>query len=107
MVAQQFFEHDEPSGLRFVDRVLRSGYMQRYGRWRVGENLGWGWAAGGTPRAMVAAWMRSAPHRRNMLNPRFKDVGVAVRAGAPKPQSRRQPVTYVIDFGGFQLVGSR
>ena len=105
MVAGRYFAHDEPAGPTFLDRVLHSGYLQRYGRWSIGENLGWGWGSGGTPRAMVAAWMRSPPHRRNILNARFHDVGIAVRAGSPRPGVRRHSITYVIDFGGFQLVG--
>jgi len=105
MIAGRYFAHDEPAGPTFLDRVLHSGYLQRYGRWSIGENLGWGWGSGGTPRAMVAAWMRSPPHRRNILNARFRDVGIALRAGTPRPHGRRQSITYVIDFGGFQLVG--
>jgi uncharacterized protein YkwD len=101
MIARRFFAHDEPAGMRFLDRMLHSGYLARYGRWRVGENLGWGWGAGGTPVAMVAAWMRSASHRRNILNRRFRDVGMAIRPGSPRTSARRASVTYVVDFGGF------
>jgi uncharacterized protein YkwD len=101
MVAGRYFSHDEPGGPGFLDRVLHSGYLARYGRWRIGENLGWGWGPGGTPRALVAAWMRSRQHRRNILNPRFHDVGIAVRPGSPRQSRRSQPATYVIDFGGF------
>ncbi|MFL5895412.1 MAG: choice-of-anchor P family protein [Thermoleophilaceae bacterium] len=104
MVTQRFFEHDEPSGPSFLDRILHSGYLQRYGSWHVGENLGWGWGSGGTPAAMVRAWMRSPPHRRNVLYPGFHDVGIAVRAGAPQSRARRQSITYVVDFGGFGRV---
>jgi uncharacterized protein YkwD len=103
MVAGKYFAHDEPAGPSFVDRVLRSGYLNRYGRWKVGENLGWGWGSGGTPRALVKAWMRSAPHRRNILNAFFRDVGIAVHHGAPTQRRRPQRITYVVDFGGFQL----
>lgn len=103
MLRGGFFSHDEPSGPSFLDRILRSGYLQRYGSWHVGENLGWGWGSGGTPAAIVAAWMRSPPHRRNILYRKFHDVGIAVRAGLPRSVDRKQSVTYVIDFGGFQL----
>jgi uncharacterized protein YkwD len=103
MVAHGYFAHDEPNGRSVVDRILSSGYLQRFGRWRIGENLGWGWGGGGTPAAIVAAWMRSPPHRRNILSRRFHDVGVALRQGSPR-QKRAGSITYVIDFGGFQTL---
>jgi len=43
-----------------------------------GENVGYG----STMRQVVNAWMRSAPHRSNLLNRRFDGTGVGVvRAG--------------------------
>jgi uncharacterized protein YkwD len=105
MVRRRYFSHTEPNGVSVVDRVLHSGYLARYGHWRIGENLGWGWGYGASPRAIVAAWMRSPTHRRNILNPRFHDVGVAVAIGSPRMPKPRS-ITYVIDFGGFQLLRS-
>jgi uncharacterized protein YkwD len=86
-----------------VKRVLNSGYLARYGHWRLGENLGWGWGRGASPRAIVAAWMRSTTHRRNILSARFHDIGVAVVFGSPRTAKPRS-ITYVLDFGGFQLL---
>jgi uncharacterized protein YkwD len=106
MVARRYFSHTQPGGAQVLDRILRSGYLKRYGRWRVGENLGWGWGGGATPRAIVRAWMRSRPHRHNILNRRFRDVGIAVRIGSPR-QRRAGSITYVIDFGGFQATRAR
>lgn len=41
--------------------------------WTVaGENV----ASGGAAGAVVAGWMASAPHRANILNPKFKFIGV-------------------------------
>ncbi|WP_313674318.1 CAP domain-containing protein, partial [Mycolicibacterium sp.] len=62
-------------------RLRASGYADA--SFRVGgENLGWlGGAA--TPRGMVAAWLASAPHRANMLDPRFRETGVGVVEGTP------------------------
>ena len=102
MVRRRYFSHTEPDGANVVDRILHSGYLGRYGRWRIGENLGWGWGKGATPRAIVTAWMRSLGHRRNILNRKFHDIGVAVVAGSPRGK-RKRSITYVIDFGGFEL----
>jgi uncharacterized protein YkwD len=101
MVARRYFAHDEPSGPTVVDRILHSGYLERFGSWKVGENLGWGWGGGASPAAIVASWMKSPPHRRNILNRKFRDVGVAVRLGSPRGK-RSRSITYVIDFGGFE-----
>lgn len=81
MVAERFFSHVDPSGATFFDRLRSSGYADA--SFSVGgENLGWlGGAA--TPRGMVAAWLGSAPHRANMLDPRFRDTGVGVAGGTP------------------------
>jgi uncharacterized protein YkwD len=38
-----------------------------------GENVAFGYP---TADAVVAAWMNSAPHRANILNPAFTSIGV-------------------------------
>lgn len=103
MVQRHYFAHTEPDGAGVLDRVLQSGYLSRYGRWQIGENLGWGWGGGATPRSIVAAWMRSAPHRHNILDRNFHDVGVAVVLGSPRHSRRSGSVTYVLDFGGYRV----
>jgi len=59
----------------FSQRISLAGYM---GWTIVGENL-----AGGqpTPERAVAAWMESPAHRANVLNPRFREIGVGAAAG--------------------------
>jgi uncharacterized protein YkwD len=58
-------------------RVVRSGY-----RWtHVGENLAWGTGSLGRPYAIFSAWIRSPGHRANILDPTFRDLGIAVRRG--------------------------
>ncbi len=44
---------------------------------RLGEVIYAGRTAeGGTPRATMAAWLASAPHRRSLLNPSYRAMGV-------------------------------
>lgn len=60
-------------------RVRRAGYT----RWTlVGENIAYGYR---TPSAVVRAWMRSPGHRRNILDCRFRHIGVGLvsRNGVP------------------------
>jgi uncharacterized protein YkwD len=40
----------------------------------AGENIAYGFT---TPRALVSAWMHSAGHRANILNPHFHRIGVS------------------------------
>jgi uncharacterized protein YkwD len=57
----------------------------------------------GTPRAVVRAWMASPSHRRVLLLPAFRDLGVGVRRGAPVPVGGAA-ASYVANFGAW---GSR
>jgi uncharacterized protein YkwD len=70
------FSHT-PCGTAVTAAVQASGY--RYATF--GENLfagGWGRVSA---RDVVLAWLQSPPHRANLLDPRFRDVGAAaVRA---------------------------
>ncbi len=68
------FSHT-PCGRSFVRTFQQTGYFR--GRARVGENLYWGGGSLGSPAQAVAAWLRSPPHRANLLG-RWRDVGVAV-----------------------------
>ena len=97
MVRRGYFAHDSLDGRDFATRIRATGYLHRAVGWTVGENLAWGSSVRGTPRMIVAAWMASPPHRRNILNRRFTAVGIAVVRGAPADVS--DGATYVTDFG--------
>ncbi|HNQ24862.1 MAG TPA: CAP domain-containing protein [Phycisphaerae bacterium] len=75
MISGSFLAHIDPeSGYGCGERAVRSGYAY----FRVGENL----AAGHrTPAEVVKAWMDSPEHRDILLDPAWKEVGIAVRAG--------------------------
>jgi uncharacterized protein YkwD len=67
--------HTGSDGTTCGDRLLREGY--RWSTW--GENVAVGYP---TARAVVRAWMHSAGHRANILNPRFRHVGVGLKRAA-------------------------
>jgi uncharacterized protein YkwD len=98
MVAKQYFEHTDPLGAGATARVLAAGWATLAQRWRIGENIAWGSGPYGSPTSVVQRWMDSLPHRENMLNPIFREIGVGVAAGSPLPQSL-QGATYTIDLG--------
>ena len=97
MVAKRYFAHNSRSGARFSARIASTGWMNGRGRWAVGENLGWGSGTQATPRSIVAAWMHSAGHRANLLNPRYHVIGIGIASGAPAGSNGG--ATYTTDFG--------
>lgn len=96
MVRQGFFDHVSPSGSTLVSRVRAVGYLDGVRGYRVGENIAWGTGSTGTPRSIVAAWMRSPGHRANILRPAFREIGLGVAPGTP--EGRGSGATYVHDF---------
>ena len=102
MVRRNYFSHTSRSGASVVDRLTRSGYMRGARRWTVGENLAWGSGSRSTPRQIVAAWMRSPGHRSNILQRRFREIGIGVVFALPSGASstaRRAAATYTTTFG--------
>jgi hypothetical protein len=97
MVRRAYFAHEAPSGPRLSTRVLVARYVTRRQRWTLGENIAAGTGGFATPRATVSAWMRSPGHRDNILNPRFRDVGVGPVLGVPGRSG--SGATYTADFG--------
>jgi uncharacterized protein YkwD len=98
MVRHGYFGHEALGGLRLSSRVIRARYTTRGGRWTLGENIGAGTGRLSTARQMVAAWMRSPPHRANVLSGGFRDVGVGPVLGVPGRRSGHG-ATYTTDFG--------
>jgi uncharacterized protein YkwD len=98
MVRRGYFAHTAPGGVSFVDRIMRQDYVDPGQGWALGENLAWGSYQLATPRSIVRSWMDSPGHRANVLNPRFREVGIGVVLGAPQPGTRRA-ATYTTSFG--------
>ena len=98
MAQHQFFSHVSSDGRTLVDRGKGSGYIEPGVAWLLRENIGWGSLALSTPTATAVGWMRSDPHRANLLDPQVEDVGIALAFGAPSAGGARG-VFYVADFG--------
>jgi uncharacterized protein YkwD len=74
MVANNFFSHTGSDGSNAGQRATAAGYA--WTSW--GENI----AAGQqTVNAVVDAWMASPGHCANLMNPAFRDVGLACVKG--------------------------
>jgi uncharacterized protein YkwD len=95
MVAGRFFAHEAAHSTP-LSRIKKTGYVR--GNWALGENLAWGSGALATPQAIVNGWMHSPPHKANILYAKFRDIGIAIKLGAPG-QGLSGGATYVTDFG--------
>jgi uncharacterized protein YkwD len=100
MVAESFFAHESPDGGTLVDRLTGVGYIAPDGDWTVGENIAWGQANLATPRSIVAAWMASPGHRKNILTGDYTEIGLGVVTGTPGDTS--WGATYTTDFGAVR-----
>jgi uncharacterized protein YkwD len=89
MVARNFFDHTGSNGSTLGTRVTAAGYQWS----RVGENI----AAGQADVAQVVdGWMKSDGHCANLMNPSFRDIGVACVAGNANTSYRTY---WTQDFG--------
>lgn len=79
MVRRHFFGHVS-HGRDVVDRVASTGYG--HGRFAAQENLYW-WRPRSSPQVVLGAWMASATHRANILNPTSRNFGLAVLMRSP------------------------
>jgi uncharacterized protein YkwD len=97
MVAKNFFSHVSPSGSTLLQRIKRTAYLSSVRSFAVGENLAWGTGSFATPAETVRGWMNSPPHRRNMLDKGFREIGIGVATGAPGTSDAG--ATYATEFG--------
>lgn len=71
MFEKQYFAHTSPTGEGAADLVKAEGYQYKI----IGENLALGDFK--DEKELVDAWMASPGHRANILNPGYKEIGVA------------------------------
>ena len=85
---------------KFAQRVLRFPFVlaSRGRRWKVAENLAWGTGSESTPRRIVASWMASDEHRRNILGA-WRYGAVWTQRDSPKPGDQPNSVIVVQHFG--------
>ncbi|MGW6449804.1 CAP domain-containing protein [Lentzea sp. NPDC055074] len=70
MAARRVLAHRLPGGPSPFDRMAAEGFPAP-----AGENVAFGQE---TPARVVEAWLRSRPHRANILHPGFRVIGVGV-----------------------------
>lgn len=78
--------HSGSDGSSITQRIVRTGYN--------GDTVGENWASYRTMDLVMQFWLTDPPHRHNILNPRFSEIGIGV---APRANGGLIVVT---DFGG-------
>jgi uncharacterized protein YkwD len=79
MLRTDCLRHRCPGEPSLGQRIRRTGYLNRASRWRFAESTG----CKRTPRRMVNAWMSVRFHRRNLLEPAYRDIGAGLKARSP------------------------
>ena len=74
MAVHDYFEHEDRAGRTPADRVRASGYREQL----VGENIAYGPA---TVEEVVRGWLDSPGHCENIMDPRFREMGLAYAQG--------------------------
>ncbi|HEY0511592.1 MAG TPA: CAP domain-containing protein [Thermoanaerobaculia bacterium] len=74
MLARHYFAHESPEGKTVRERTRVAGYD-----WRaIGENIAEGQLS---VAEVMDTWMHSPGHRRNILDPAFRELGVGLAFG--------------------------
>jgi len=74
MIKNDYFAHTSPQGVNPWEWFSKNKYDYKY----AGENLAIGFSE---VEDQHKAWMESETHRKNILNDKFQEIGVAVGAG--------------------------
>jgi uncharacterized protein YkwD len=76
MADNNYFSHTSKDGRTMQDRIIKAGYaFQGFKSFMIGENI----AEGQLSIAQVMqGWFKSEGHCRNLMNPGFKEVGIAL-----------------------------
>lgn len=98
MLIRGYFNHFNPEGLSYVDRIRNIGYANvdmatcncKAFTLAIRENIAKGqrsvnWA--------MNEWMASLPHRKNILSPHFKEIGIGIAE-----------YIWVQNFGGIEYI---
>jgi uncharacterized protein YkwD len=100
MATYGFFAHQSRDGTVFWERIKRDYRKAGYRAWSVGETVAFS-SDSLDGAGTVRMWMNSPPHRKVLLNPIWRDVGVsAIRVLSAPGVFEGDDVTLVTaDFG--------
>ena len=100
MIAKGYFAHASSDGSPFWKRIQRDYSSAHSSYWSVGENL---FSTSGSldVATAVSAWMASPGHRANILDPKWRQIGIGATSSADAPGDYAGLPTTVLtaDFG--------
>jgi uncharacterized protein YkwD len=100
MAQQGYFSHDSANGAVFWKRIQGFYASSPWRYWSVGENLLWS-SPDVTPSHALEMWLASPEHKANLMNPRWREIGVAAvhEAAAPGVFNGLDVTIVTTDFG--------
>ena len=100
MAQDGYFAHESAGGAAFWKRIQAFYASGPWGYWSVGENLLWS-SPDVTPQGALQMWLKSPEHRANLMNPRWREIGVAAlhEAAAPGVYKGLDVTIVTTDFG--------
>jgi len=100
MAQDGYFAHESADGSAFWRRIQSFYPSSPWAYWSVGENLLWA-SPDVTPTRALGMWLASPEHRANLMDPRWREVGVAAvhEAAAPGVYQGRDVTIVTTDFG--------
>ncbi|OGL35925.1 hypothetical protein A3A68_01715 [Candidatus Saccharibacteria bacterium RIFCSPLOWO2_01_FULL_48_13] len=97
MAARNYWSHNTPEGDPPWVFIEAQGYAYQ----KLGENLAAGFSS---ESATVGGWMASAPHKANLLDPAFSDVGFGFANNENYTSAGGGPMTIVVAHYGKPTV---
>jgi uncharacterized protein YkwD len=91
----QDFEHNA-CGILWPRLFRKSGYLRGQAGYRIGENIAYASDGAVSPRGVLRVWLESRAHRRNLLDPRWRDTGVSIARGRLEGE---QVAIWALEFG--------
>ena len=99
MVSGAYFSHASPDGSGVRRRAMRAGYIRRSRKTLLDETIAWGSGTYAAPSQLVESFLDSVPHRKALLDGRYRDLGIGLVLGAPERNAFGPAATLTLDFG--------
>jgi uncharacterized protein YkwD len=100
METDGYFAHNSFDGTAFWKRIQAFYPSSHFGYWSVGENLLWS-APDVDAQKALTMWENSPEHRKNMLDPHWREIGVSAvhSTNAPGVYNGLSVTIVTTDFG--------
>ena len=100
MANDGYFAHESSDGSVFWQRIKAFYSPGGHRYWSVGENLVWA-SPNLTAQQAVKIWMKSPPHRANLLSSTWREIGLSAvySSNAPGDYQDRAATIVTADFG--------